>query len=523
MEHIKAIWKESTFPEKAIRVMYAAMMAGILVICLLLQGIAYAKKWDRLPNCMLLPCAIGMMALAVPVLKRFCDRSNRKKGPAFFLGMGALLLFTQLILIRQYYFYTDWDVETIAECALAVVNGTDISRHSNYFSMYQNNLVLVTLFSWVARLAVLLGQGEHAYFALIVFQCLINCVSGMLLYALVRKLTGSAFASCSAGLMYAVLVGASPWVSIPYSDSVALFFPVAILTVYFMLEKVGGKGIIRLFLLAFLTYFGYRIKPQVVIVAIAIAMMKAEDLVIQRRRKKQRGVVKHAAAFGCGLLCAVLLCQTMADDVKVEIDTNKSFGLPHFLMMGLNTEEYGAYYQRDVSRSWWCETQEERTRTNLTVAAERLQEMGLIGFAQLMIRKTLTNYNDGTFCWGGEGIFYREILPEENGILAPLMRNIYYGPGEIYTGEYGRYYGLWSNTVQAVWMLILVLALICAFVRREKGFSVLMLSVIGLTVFELIFEARARYLFCYLPLYIALAAAGLDALYVKHHADKLPV
>ena len=38
---------------------------------------------------------------------------------------------------------------------------------------------------------------------------------------------------------------------------------------------------------------------------------------------------------------------------------------------------------------------------------------------------------------------------------------------------------------------------------------VMMLSVIGLTMFELIFEARARYLFTYAPVYILLGIGGL--------------
>jgi len=38
-----------------------------------------------------------------------------------------------------------------------------------------------------------------------------------------------------------------------------------------------------------------------------------------------------------------------------------------------------------------------------------------------------------------------------------------------------------------------------------------MLALIGLTIFELLFEARARYLYCYVPLYILLASVGADS------------
>ena len=42
-----------------------------------------------------------------------------------------------------------------------------------------------------------------------------------------------------------------------------------------------------------------------------------------------------------------------------------------------------------------------------------------------------------------------------------------------------------------------------------------MITIIGLTLFELIFEARARYLFAYVPLYIILAVCGIKFLLDK--------
>ena len=44
---------------------------------------------------------------------------------------------------------------------------------------------------------------------------------------------------------------------------------------------------------------------------------------------------------------------------------------------------------------------------------------------------------------------------------------------------------------------------------------IVMLAIIGLTIFELIFETRARYLYTYVPLYIILAAAGVQKIVEK--------
>lgn len=48
-------------------------------------------------------------------------------------------------------------------------------------------------------------------------------------------------------------------------------------------------------------------------------------------------------------------------------------------------------------------------------------------FLNLMHRKALTNYNDGTFCWGGEGGFYVESLADQNLPWAPAAQKLYGG------------------------------------------------------------------------------------------------
>ena len=489
---------------------FALMMLGILAVCLFLPGILYAKKRETIPNVLLLPLGLGFVYMAYRGTGSLLSRMNRTGRKRIFLLCSLGVLAVQLFMVYQYYFYTDWDVETIVQCAMAAVTGEDISRHSTYFSMYPNNLVLVTLLGWIVRLAYALGLSQHAYFALIVFQGVICWAVGVLLCMLVDHLLHDDGMTVLAWTLYQLLIGCSPWISIPYSDIVALFFPTAILAAFFLLPKTGVKGILRMFLLAFLSYFGYRIKPQILIVLIAIVLYQAAVMVFGRSLAILRGALKprYVCALAAGLCSAVLLANTMAAQVDVEIDEELAFGIPHFLMMGMNTEEFGAYYQRDVSFSWRCATRAERTQKNLEVFGQRVSEMGAAGLAKQLIRKTLTNFNDGTFCWAGEGVFYREILEEKLPVLSPLLRSIYYS-------HEGRLYPVWANLAQMIWMGVLALGS-CAWMNgKDERLSVIMLSVIGFTLFETIFEARARYLLCYVPLYIVLCTLGLHALKTK--------
>ena len=49
--------------------------------------------------------------------------------------------------------------------------------------------------------------------------------------------------------------------------------------------------------------------------------------------------------------------------------------------------------------------------------------------------------------------------------------------------------------------------------QEEQIENVILLALIGLTVFELIFEARARYLFCYAPVFVLTAVLGVRNLF----------
>ena len=509
-----ALLKDERKLDTMIHLLFSLMMAVIAAVCLGLSWILYAQKRETLPNIVLMPLGVAAVFAVVRGVRYPVNAipPERRKIIGIACSLGALLL--QIALVRSYYFYTDWDVETIVECAMASVTGGDISRHSNYFSMYPNNLVLVTLYGWVIRLAYALEQAEHAYFALLIFQCIICWATGLMLCAMMDRLLHNDALTAAAWVLYQLLVGLSPWISIPYSDSVALFFPMALVSVVFLMPRSGIRGMLRLFLLAFLAYFGYRIKPQIAIVFIALVLYGAAALILNKKRMPLHlpGCIGRAGVFAAGVLCALLLANSMADDVQVPINEELAFGIPHFLMMGMNTEEFGAYAQRDVSFSWRCATRAERTQKNLEVFAERIRESGPVGIFKQLIRKTLTNFNDGTFCWAGEGVFYREVLEETDPILSPMTRSVYYS-------HEGAGYPVWANFAQAVWMGVLLLSACAGLAGRDQRLSVVMLSVIGLTMFETLFEARARYLFCYAPLFIMLAVAGLHA--VQTYVQKI--
>lgn len=204
-----------------------------------------------------------------------------------------------------------------------------------------------------------------------------------------------------------------------------------------------------------------------------------------------------AVKAGTGFLCS---------HYHIQLDNEQSFGIAHFWMMGLNPETKGVYSAEDVRYSRSFVTASERTQANIAVGKQRLQEMGFFGTLKQLAQKMLTLYNDGTFAWGKEGNFLQTVFDPPNTKAAPFLRSIYYPDGSRYL--------YFTTFEQFIWLMILLLSAAGLFNsfshKHAKTLNILWLTWIGLTVFELLFEVRARYLYTNVPLFCVLAAVGIE-------------
>ncbi len=423
----------------------------------------------------------------------------------------GLLLF-QCFAISRYYFYTGWDVSWIMNLSSDIAHGNDLSLYTEYFSRYPNNLFLASVFAFIQKFMCLTGLHADEYLAVLFFQCVLSFLTGLILVSVLEKITKSAAVSLFGYLLYLSLVGISPWVSIPYSDSCGLLFPIMILWLY-LLAKDGEKSLLCWVGVGIFTLLGYHIKPQTAIITIAILLMEAVGLF---RKKITLRKLKRTGALAGGMLIGFLLVQTVISMIPLDLDQDQSFGIRHFLMMGMNTETMGIWSAEDVEYSASFVSEEERNEADLSEAVRRIEDMGFAGIGSQLAKKTLTNYYDGTFGWAGEGAFFLEVLPAEESSLSGLLRGMFY-PASQKGG--GKYYFFWKNFAQAVWMAVLFLGMF-AVCSRQRGVAAVALGLIGLTLFELLFEARSRYLYTYLPLYIVMAAVGIQCLAAKRNARK---
>lgn len=414
-------------------------------------------------------------------------------------GLCVLLFAAQLFLAENIKFLSGWDCTAVRNFAFfesrdPMVYAANGNLYT-YYSRYENNLFLPMVLRTVRLLFPFYKDG--AINDLFIGMCALSMnLSTVLTTLSIWKITGSKGISLIGFLLFALLFGLSPWIVIPYSDIFAVFFISATLFVYLCMKR-NKTDLLRWALLGMLVFTGIRIKPTVAIVLIAIVIR--EIWLLRAGRKFFRLPMCSAAVLvGC-YFTVMLLYMGGLRYYGVTTDKEKNYTMTHFLLMGMNRDSGGAYSPEDVLFSSSIAVKKERQLNELQKTVMRIREMGPMGLVTFFSQKLLMTYNDGTFFWGGEGNFYLEV-PEAKSAFSKVLRSYFYRGGTNY--EYFRL------VTKILWLMTLLLIFGNLFGKDDERISVIYLSLLGLTVFLLLFEARARYLLCYAPVFMVCAMTG---------------
>ena len=484
---------------------YAAMTAVVLaVVVFCYAGTAFdsRKEYPLGQGAMLLLGVALLLLLALGTRRWEKARPLRGKG---ILYWGTLFV-VQATLSYFAYFMTDWDVKSILESAYAIAGG-DAYIEYYYYYLYPNNTVLTLVFAGIMRAFRILSPGaglERCTYILIVFQCAINTAVGMLTARLARRLTGSEQMGRLTALVYAAFVGLSPWVMIPYSDSVGLIFPITLFSLYLHARENRCARWVWPAMGA-LAALGYLIKPQTLIAAIAVAMIEGARLILSRRPgalMARLGSLTLAFWLGVGPCFAFVL-----DVSPIKRNDEANMGVLHYLMMGLNEETNGSFYLEDMLASSGVKESGARRKMQLETIRERIASRDLRDWAEHLTKKTLTNFADGSFAWGIEGVFFAQPIEDKDAVLSPFLK-------DLINSDDGRNYPCLAAYFEILWLGLLACSLCAGGTLRRlpktqrETLGAMLLTLIGLSLFETIFEARARYFYTCAPLYVIVGLAG---------------
>lgn len=495
--------KESLF-YKLVLFIFGIIFAIIMILlCFGDKTIKYVtKNVCPVPNWIIMLLAVVMLTALLFLSIKFYSKFSKIIDKFYFkiIMAGTILVFAvQCYISYGIYFYTGWDCEQIYINASAMaITGSDIAGNW-YFLRYPNNITLLYIISVIVKIGNKFGQD---YFLCIVVSILCVAISGVFASVSVVKLTKSKTAGIVGWVMFLLVFGFSPWLTIPYSDTYSIAIAVIIFYIYTTISD-DNPDVLKRFIIGMLAFLGMSIKPTVVIVLMAIIIMDMWKFLYDTSRRK---LIKIAALLiiAISYILSSMIGKQIRENVGYEEDKDQQFSITHFLMMGLNEESQGMFSGDDVEYTASFDTYKEKQQANIKEVKERLSDMGFGGCMQLLAEKTLINYNDGTFAWGGEGNFYSEILEDKSMPFIEELRSFYYGDGDNYE--------IFMILSQLIWLAVLISisgVLIKNDDINQNYITVLLMSIVGITVFLYMFEARARYLICYLPLYVVCAVVGL--------------
>ncbi len=455
-----------------------------------------AENEALLPNSALLFFALPLAFLGVAAvrLSKKCSRSRDRIFYALVCAFFAALFALQLFVVKNIYFYGGWDFGVLLDNARAVALYGAEGVDGIYFGRYPNNLTPVYVLVNLFRLGALLTK-NHPYATVLAATSLGVNLSVLCSVVCVYRLTNNRISAVICAFAGAFLIALSPWIAVPYTDSLSVFFPAAAMFFFCFLKDVRVKS----FLVTLLLVFGAFLKPTVLLVLIAFAVVNGARVF---RSAGFRHVLAALLPAALAVVCAFSLRWALIHENKTVLEENLRMPFTHFLMMGLNHEKNGVYAEEDAAFSMSFPDPATRSAANLAVIKKRVSERGVSGLLLLFMKKTLSNFNDGTFAWGGEGHFYLNVLPAKTP-SAVYLRKLYYN----YTPEHAAF----ATVQQTVWLFVLLCAFRAAFPLKagSRAARAAMLALLGVSLFLLLFESRARYLYLFSPLFLMLAGCGL--------------
>ncbi len=432
-----------------------------------------------------------------------------------------ILIVLQFFIIAGARFIAGWDVWFIT-------NIGDTTQ-MEYFSRYPNQLFLYGVFSGIAHFLQSFGISNY-YLGLICLSSLSVAACVPMTAYIAKRMAGDAV-GYGAFVLSAVMCGLSPWIMVPYSDTFGMFFTVFILWCYVCLDKqvqnqdeqtsalagvhvdacIDVRTCCRWFLMGLAVVVGYAIKPTVIFVFVAIVVIEliqwfgfhsSRGSLDSHNSCNSRKVATAAIACVLGVVLAFALTSIVKNSTY-DVDENAAFSATHFLMMGANPVSGGVFSVSDVEFSDAANTPEERSKANLAEFKNRVMTMDLPQANMFLLKKLLTNFADGTFAWEIEGDFYIQIIGTNEAVLN------FYGISPDASLDNNTF----APLSQVLWLFVLAGCVLIVLGRRPlKAETVIALTLLMLSAFLMLFEARARYLFLYLPFFIILGTMGWNRL-----------
>ena len=402
-----------------------------------------------------------------------------------------------------------WDYGIVFTAAKNSIIGSKNMLDSWYFYMYPNNIGLGLFYKIIFSIFKLLRLNSGAYLdGLVVVNILAIDISIVFMYKTLKTCIDK---DISMFLLMCTMI-ITPFVTycpIAYSDTVSMPFIISSLyyfVLYFIKGEESKKNIV---LSSLLLGIGSCIKfsSAILLVAYIIYIIFINKDILKK--------ILYIVVI-CLLFFTMYFPIRFSEYVYLKPDVleKKKMPITHWIMMGLHEDDIsvGGFYEEDAKYTLSFENGKEKREKNVEMIKRRLHNYSsnndLLGF---YLRKL-------TYVWG-DGTFYAR-----NKLWLRTIRD--YSFKKYIIGSHYRTvtYRLYA---QSQWMIVLFFTAIALLFNKylkddqRKLLFINSITITGVIIFFLLWEARSRYLINFLP--IILINCSLGVISIKNKLDNKKV
>lgn len=410
----------------------------------------------------------------------------------------GIMLVLQIIFGYFLEITPNWDFANIYQGAISWAETGTFPNPAEYFYLFPNNLGGMSLLASIFKIATVFGIHNYSMVAMVT-NAVLNVLMMLLCFCICKKLV-----SVKTGIfvLYIFMVSLPSYfgAAVFYTDVLTMVFPVLFYFLYLKLRDTEKRKwqILYLVFMGLTAWIGMTIKFTVVIIAIAIVI----ELILRFEFKQ--------LFFGAAVIAAIyIICNfcfyNMIYSNHLDQETCEQKKLPptHWIMMGLQGE--ADYNAEDVAFSTGFSSTEERDSAIAARIKQRISDYGASGLIDLATRKAVKCFSDGTYEL--TAFFY-------HGMTKQTVLNDYVTS----TGAHYEQYQKLCSGIFLGFLLIMILGGFSHIYTYKKSDCVSpvhitpLLSVFGLLLFLIMWEAHARYITNYIPMIYICAAISMEFL-----------
>ena len=411
----------------------------------------------------------------------------------------------QIIVLKQLSVAPGWDFGMVFSNAKAFVytGVREINVYPEYFQFFPNNIMLFAF----EVIFIKIGSLFHieAIYSVYIMNIVFIDMALLLLYLTIRKISNSknAIFGLILTLFFLSLFLYTP---IIYSDTMTLFIPIGFVYLFSMKDDkkiISKRNIIIFILIGILLFLGKELKITSLIIFIALTM---GYFIVKFKLIK---FVNIGISLSVLIICELLFKITIVNNDKFQFQVNDYGSVPvtHWVMMGVEDidadnsrrNSYGGYNEADYKLTESFPTGKDAIKFNLTETMNRINKMGVGGYANYLIKKSVNTWTDGYYF---SNIKLSINSNHQGSLLYELL---------IANSKFADIFRTISQGIQYAFIIALLMNCILK-IKSNKSFDYLKLTLIGLVIFFLLWENRSRYIFNFIPVFILIIVDSYDNL-----------